>query len=446
MKKISRKIVIILMMISLVGCSLPTAPSNLIKPPAEDEANMELKRIVDDFLPPEARLTIPKGKGEDNRAILLDDVTGDGREEIIAFFKTSDFGLGFIILAADDKGWQELSLVEEYGEEIDLVELTDITGDKKPELLVGFTSGSSLDNRLFMYSFSADGLKELATLPYSTFTLGDINGDKLVEIVVSKNERINDIPTTLVEIYKYGNGCLDLFHTSKFEGYPGELLVGQANRDTVGLFVEVYLGAHSAASYLLAYLEGELIPVLTEEYEDISYDFKPYPLPAQDANGDGIIEIGVHHAPPGSDGLAMVEIPWLENWYQWDGKNGLKWVSEVYADYGYGYKWEVPESWRGNYTLTRENSEESSLVEFYDLTKHQHKLFTFWCMETDLWENEKDRLELEDRTYAVLAENQLLDKVYVAILPEPKTCRCFLPMSVNLDEIKQGFALLTNYF
>lgn len=444
MKNIGLYFIISLLIINLTGCSLPTAPSNLIKPPIADEENIELKKNIERFLSPNARLTIPFSQEKTTQAFFLADVTGDGKEEVIAFYKIDNsFSLGVLILTKDqDNKWREIGRAEEYGEDIDLVKLLDITGDKLPELLVGFSSGSSLDKQLFIYSFTPNKMQEIANLPYSNLTTGNIKGENLPEIVISKNERRNDIPNTVVEVYEYKEENLTLFYATEFEGYPGELLIGQASPNVRGLFVEVYLGAHSAASYLLAYIEGQLVSVLAEDNEDIPCAFKPYPLPAKDVNGDGIIEIGIHQAPPGSEKLAMVEIPWVESWYKWDGESGIEWVCEVYADYGLGYEWRIPVEWQGKYTLTRENKEKSSRVEFYDLTNHQHRLFTLLSIETELWEAEAKRLEQKGNIYELLGENQLLGKVYVAILPEPRTCRCFLPITITLEEIEKRFEVI----
>lgn len=446
MKNIIRNVIIIFLIINLTGCSLPTAPTNLIKPPLADASNLELKRTIERFLPLNARLTMPTSLEKGAQAFYLIDLTQNGQEEIVAFYKIDNsFSLGVLVLTKDanDK-WNEMQLIEHYGDDIKLVKFIDITGDNKAELLVGLGSGTSLDNQLFIYSFISNKYTEIANISYSNFTYGDIDGDDLPEIVINKNTRQKDIPITVLEVYKYSGEGLDLIYNIDFDGYAGEVLMGPAKSDTVGIFNEVYLGAHSAATHLIVRDGAEFVAVFGEK-PDMEMGFKPYPLPSKDINNDGIIEMGIHQAPPRTGHLAMVEIPWVEEWYQWDGEDGLIWLSQVYADYDNSFQWHIPTTWQGQYTLTRENSENSSKVEFYDLTKHRHLLFSLLAIDTEVWETEKECLVHKDSDYLLLGENKLLAKMYIAIMPEAKTCKCLMPLDIDPEEIKAGFRMLNEF-
>ena len=446
MKNIIRNLIIIFLIINLTGCSLPTAPTNLIKPPLADASNLELKRTIEKFLPFNARLTMPTSLERSAKTFYLKDLTQNGQEEIIAFYKIDNsFSLGILVLAKDSNDkWNQMQLIEHYGDDINLVKFIDITGDDKPELLVGLEGGSSLDNQLFIYSFTANKYREIANISYSNFTYGDIDGDGLPEIVINKNTRQKDIPITVLEVYKHSGEGLDLIYNIDFDGYAGEILLGQAKSAIKGIFNEVYLGAHSAATHLIVREGGEFVEVFAQN-PDIEMGFKPYPLPSKDVNDDGIIEMGIHKAPANTEHLAMVEIPWVEEWYQWDGEDGLIWLSQVYADYDNSFQWHIPADWLNKYTLTRENSENSSLVEFYDLTEHGHLVFSLLAIDTESWEAEKERLEHKDSDYLLLGENKLLAKIYIAIMPEPKTCRCLKPLNIDLGEIKAGFRMLNEF-
>lgn len=446
MKRIGPNLIIILMIISLTGCSLPTAPSNLIKPPYEDEASIKLKQTIENLLPAEARLTIPASQNGNSKAFFEVDINEDDSKEIIAFYKLGNEGFrhGFMVLTLDNnESWVEIGRVDEYAEDIAYVDFTDLTGDNLPELLVGWSGGGSgLNNELAIFTFNNKELVQLNSIAYSHLTIGDLDGDSLAEIAISKHERMQDIPNAVVEVYKYENHSFNLAYMEEFEAsYPGELIIGKASKENKGLFVETYLGAHSAASYLFIYKDEKLVNILKGERDYFSHTFKPYPLPSKDVNGDGIIEIGIHREPPGSEDLPMVEIPWVENWYQWDGEDGLEWVVEIYADYGLGYEWIIPSNWRDKYSLTRENTEEISRVEFYDLNKHKHKIFTLLVIDTELWNEEENQFIKEEKEYRVLEENQLLGKLYVGILPEPKTCRCLMPITISLEQISAQFRI-----
>ncbi|MGI5998487.1 MAG: hypothetical protein ACOX89_07490, partial [Lutispora sp.] len=93
-----------------------------------------------------------------------------------------------------------------------------------------------------------------------------------------------------------------------------------------------------------------------DEY-NFSQTFKPYPLYNQDINNDGIIEVGVQSEPLEAEGYSMADMPWINNWYQWDGKDGLKKVMEEYSSYSEGYRFIIPESWSGKFTIDKETDE-----------------------------------------------------------------------------------------
>ncbi len=429
-----------------MGCSLPTAPSNLISPPQANEADIKLKQDIEKLLPREARLTIPATQAGNSQTFFELDINGDGVDEVMAFYKLGNdgFQLGFMVLTPTAKGgWRELSRVDEYATDINLVEFVDIDGNGITEIMVGWAEGSyDLSNKLVIYSWTGNDLAALEPIPYRTMTSGDIDGDGRSEIAISKEKRVDDIPSVVVEIYKYKTGGFTINYTIEYEGcYPGELLIGKANEDTQGIFIETYLGAHSAATHLLVYSDGELQEAWAGDDADLITAFKPYPLPSKDVNGDGIIEVGVHKAPSGTFHLAMVEIPWVENWYRFDGDKGLEWVSEIYGDYGNNFAWKIPTEWLDKYTITREYSERKSRVDFYDLAEHSHKLFTLLSIEKELWEAESKYLEAKGHEYKILGENDLLNLVYIAIMPEPYTCQCLKPISISSEEVQAHFSI-----
>jgi len=145
-----------------------------------------------------------------------------------------------------------------------------------------------------------------------------------------------------------------------------------------------------------------------DEY-NFSQTFKPYPLYSQDINNDGIIEVGVQSEPLEAEGYSMADMPWISNWYQWDGKDGLKKVMEEYSSYSEGYRFIIPESWSGKFTIDKDTDEnyEAKAVHFIYLgeNKQRAELLTIHHILKEDWSQQKQNFETNDQNYVIIGEN-----------------------------------------
>ena len=57
--------------------------------------------------------------------------------------------------------------------------------------------------------------------------------------------------------------------------------------------------------------------------------------------------------PPGWEKEAMAGIPWIFQYYNWDGEAGLTYVLERYLDNTRGFYIDIPKGWSGKYTLEK---------------------------------------------------------------------------------------------
>lgn len=454
MKIMWRKMVGILLASSmLAGCNPAFTLNGLVKPPKLDINQQEVKQAAEQFLPSGATLTIPRQPAKAS-AFKTIDLDGDGVEEVVTFYKKgqTEFELGLLILKKNETEWKLRDNITGLGQEFDFVDFQDITGDKVPELLVAWSGGQWYNKELGVYTLEKNKYEQLSKTSYHDLSVGDLDGDEKADIAIMIRNVEKEIPITEVQLYQYVDGELKQTNKMEYEAvYPDRVIIGKATKDTTGVFVDVVVGAHSAYTQLLALENGQWQNALKQEDGDFPMTFKAYPLPSKDIDDDGIVEIGLQIEPPGSEGLAMVQIPWVQAWHKWDGKDGLTWVRENYADYGEKYEFNIPQNWRHKYTIKRTEDENYQVqsVDFYYIGEEQKELtplFSIHYVNKNIWSEKEKTLKEGNISYAILGENN--EKVFVGVLPTDtlglsgKALKEYNKMLLDQDELKQAFKML----
>jgi len=406
----------------LGGCGFTDTPNELMRAPTADGDQKSINQAVMQFLPPGSQLTVPLHPSEAS-AVTLQDLTGDGNPEVVAFFKTekTDYEIGVLVLSQKQGNWAKLASFTGIGSELDYVTFEDLNGDQLPEMLIGLGGGENLNKELSVYSITQGQVQELIKQPYSVMAVGDLTGNGLSDLALVLHDHNNF--TSKVDIYGAKDGKLakltELPLEGAINGYE-QAIIGKASPTQNGLFIEAGLGAHSASTELLVWDEGKLHNPLAKIDGEMDLTFKPYSLYSEDINGDGIIEIGVTTQPPGTDDLSMAEIPWVSSYFQWDQMSGLKPIEEHYQNFLMGYDFRIPDKWEGKYTITSSAQDPNSMLTrffFYaDNGKTKAELLTLQTVPTKEWAKFESMLKQKQVPYIVLKE--ATKQVLVAIQPQ----------------------------
>jgi hypothetical protein len=401
------------------GCGINGSPNDLVRAPAMESNQHAINQALMEFLPPGARLTLPL-RPEYARAVNQEDLNGDGMKEVIAFYKNgnNEFEVGILVLENKGDAWAELANVHGVGRDLEFADYRDMNGDNKKEMLIGWGGGEDLNSELTIYSMKDQSIHELWNQSYSEMDIGDLDGDGHAEIAILQHDREQSEAKALLYGYREGKFTEidELPMDGSVNGYE-QVMIGRATPAQTGIFVDADIGAHSAVTDLLVLDHGGLKNVL-QGPDGLSQAFKAYPLPSADVNNDGIIEIGLQKEPDGSEDLAMAEIPWINGWYQWDGKNGLKLVRESYADYETGYEFYIPGNWTGKFTAKIERDEETNAIGFYYIgqpDKSPAELLTIRLYKKADWPQQEAKWKEEKTRYTRLGENN--DQVIAAVQP-----------------------------
>lgn len=413
----------------IAGCSGST-PGELLRPAPMDESAEAIRDQVHNSLPPGARLILPGSQG--SSAIQQLDLDQDQQPEILAFYrKYKEMTVGILIFPGDGS---PAITVEGPGSEVDYVGLAEIDGQGLPELLLGWSGGSDLPKSLNIYRYENKQLANIAEQLYDSLATGDLDQDGTDDLVVSQREF--DEYRCKVSWLAYKKGQLQMIDSFDLEALRLDLSIARAGANRTALFIDGGLGAHSAFTDLRIPVVQHLQQVLPVDENGLpTLTFQPYPVGSQDINGDGIMEIGNLKQPQGYEDAAMVEIPWITQWFQWDGKNGLNLVLEQYGNYGYGFTFDFPANWRDRITIKKTESEQYFRVDFVD-TRTGADYVGIVCCEVKLRNEVEEQLKEKGKTVSLLGEHD--GYTFFALLPGQKDA------SYGLDagETEQRFKII----
>jgi hypothetical protein len=459
MKKRYGEIFLFIICIFMVtGCNKLYSPEELIKKPENSEEIEIIKEVVDRALPPKAKLIIPR-QIEDAAAINLVELDGvDKEKEVIAFYNSKDksLELGFVVLKKVNGRWEKIDLINvnncddkenknlnnQVFYDLNYAGFYDLDGNGKFEIVVKWDCNEQYKDEAVIYSLEDGVIAEVFKGKYTGMDIDDINEDGFQDILIS--EYNSKTYTLSISLYNYVNNTFTFGNRvdmlSDYDSGYFDLTIGKASENKKGVFVDIYVGAHSSYTELLVLENNKLRKVFNNYEEAYCKTYKIYPVKSIDVDGDGIIEIGLLSQPEGYDATPIKNIPWINTWYKWDGKYGLQFVMESYYDYDEGYKFDIPVQWKNNYTLKKSSSDHGQKTVFYylkDDTKDDIKLLEIDVFDASIWQEKEQELKKLDEEYMIIDKND--ESVFIAYLYNMIDDNS---MILSEEVIKNNFTLL----
>ncbi|WP_042162015.1 hypothetical protein [Paenibacillus gorillae] len=161
--------ILLVALLLLGGCGIPTTPADTIKPPVS-EASMQREQVNREFrklLPHKAQLVVPL-QGKEGDDITFGDMDGDGINEAVVVYEEKK-GTGRTLKAAlfkqSNTQWKKIFEVKGFGYGLDFVGFPDLNHDGSSELALGWSLGAA-GNGLDIYELSKDKLELLSKKEY----------------------------------------------------------------------------------------------------------------------------------------------------------------------------------------------------------------------------------------------------------------------------------------
>ncbi|MEY8386084.1 VCBS repeat-containing protein [Oscillospiraceae bacterium 38-13] len=328
------------------------------------ELNARLNAILEDG----AEYAAPAA-GTNIQPVQLTDLDGDGQQEAVAFFRKAEDEkpLKIYIFSAQGDSYEQSAVIEGSGASVYSVVYSDLDGDGRTELIVGWRINAELQ-ALSVYALRPGGPAEiLRSVSYVRYSNADLDGDGRQELVILHSDEEGE---GVADFYDWQSGGLVPLFPVRLSVTMGEL--SQQGRLTLGrlqggepaLFVTGVTEQSGAVTDVLAVRNGELTNIVLSEATGVSGVIAPfYGLFPTDLNSDGITEVPVPISAEGTPPYHRVD------WRSY----GLDGVEETAACTYHcmedGWYLQLPEAWVGQVEAERSSGSGESSVTFYMLSE-----------------------------------------------------------------------------
>ena len=381
-----------LAIICLCGCDtqLFGGDRQLMRPPypaGEDRSiQEELTKSLGSFT-----LKYPKS-GIYRSAIVRTDLTGDGKNDALVFYRQDETKpISLALLSQDNGKWQFISKKEGEGGEIDRVLFGDINCDGINEIIVGWTIYSSGLNIISAYilqdnALTAIDVKEYSeskgsniSVAYTDMQLYDFDNDGSDEIIASYLNLFEVTATAkLIECHRGVDNAytMSVTDTAQLDGhvlYYSESKVAKLTDDKI--FGVVLDGYKDNSTIITEYVywnsvNGDLeAPFYSNDEQAVTNTVRNVNITSRDIDSDGVMDIPVTEYLPGYDQTSESPM-FLTLWYSADfGSKGYTFLNKkknvINISEGYSITWQS--SWDNKVTCRLD--EKNRILYFYRYKK-----------------------------------------------------------------------------
>ncbi|WP_054949667.1 FG-GAP repeat domain-containing protein [Numidum massiliense] len=363
MKRAMLTICLCSIIVSFVGCGL--SPEELIQPPKFEQNKADLKTEVERSLPHGAVMVAPLN-GKKKQLFSLVDLGRDEREAVVFYKeKEEDAAIYLAVFTKRNGVWKKADQIKAAGSEVDLLAIEDVTNDGRKNIIVGYANGDALNKGLVVYNYKDGKLKNIFEKGYSYAVIEDLNRDGIKDISLITLER--DVTANVVLYQTNRKNRLEkaselaigthlIEKTSELalgpfvKGYDN-IISGKVSKTKRGILIDAAFRGRSAFTELIVVEKGKLKSVFGLQTERLL--FKERQVFSKDIDGDGILEIGLTTTPKGWGKEPTTDTPYFETYYEWDGKKDLKLKHERYADYENGFYVDFPPEWYERVTIEK---------------------------------------------------------------------------------------------
>jgi tetratricopeptide (TPR) repeat protein len=190
MKKIA--VCILSLIFLLTGCNLFPDPESLIQPPKEAKAtdlDEDLLSIARRNLPKGTELSVPNGP-VGTESVINVDLDDDGKDEVLVLYISTihQNQVGAFVLKESKNGWDKVFAKNGAGSVISWASASDVTGDGRKEILLGWQLAASSENTLEIFQWNKDKLTSLKELNYNELEAIHFDNDPKIRLAIWKRD------------------------------------------------------------------------------------------------------------------------------------------------------------------------------------------------------------------------------------------------------------------
>lgn len=420
-----------LLPVLLSGCLMKSV-DDLYALPRRSEAFYDLQEALDVLMADGAQYSAP-ASGDNQQAVQLADLTGDGENEIIVFLKYGqEKPLKVYIYQQEDDGYDNIAVLEADGSAFDRVEYCQLDGAAGQEIVIGTKISDQVPQSLVVYTLHGGGAAQLLTENYSSYLTADLDDDGKAELVTLNGgaEGANGHAA----LYRYFDGALQSAGQVTLSAPIAadtlkRITAAKMTRSETAVFVTTLVDENwMTTDVLVLASDGSLLSVLGDQGERTMQG-----IYGVDIDHDGVMEL------PSMQRLQSISSAdeqqyYLVNWYnlQLDGQK----IRNKTTFYNSEDNWylTIPDDWDCSF-CAQYSEDESGLAgyTFYGyrtVPDEAVRLFTIYMFSGT---NAQQRAE-EDGRFVLTAKG---DVVYAAAIWEENG-----PVTVSEERLTELFSLI----
>lgn len=433
----------------LSGCQIIGFDTqNLMHPPKATGDKAEIQNVLLQETGGNITLKYPQ-RGDYRSAIVMFDITGNGEEEAIVFYRLNDevaTDTNMMIIARKDGKWRKVGNFTNSGTEIDRVCFGDMDGDGQNEIIVGWATHESTANALSVFKYTQ---KEVLELPlkytYTEMIVDDFDGDQNQEIFLASLALSAGNKPSNARLLKMDSDGKSIANQGYVELYPNvtkyaAVTAGRISEDQYGVVIDGSKPGDMLVTELVYWDKSRkmlMAPAYDASKQKVRFlAERSSTTISKDINNDSIIEIPTVSPMLGYSENDKNQVVYLTRWWRYNPqKEDIDPVWNMVANYTDGYSFILPDTWENRVTAKMDTKNRTLI--FYEWKRNTNgtgelgdELLRIQIFSSKEWEEGKNTND-----YSVILKQS--SKIYAYTVKTPKN-----PLALDYDAICNCFRLI----
>ena len=430
MKKTISALLCAILLVTLSGCVMTV--DQMYVPPRRSESYRNLQTVMDEYMQ-DLDYCAPIN-GENLQSVQMADLTGDGIKEVLVFLRGSDeHPLKLLIFRLVGEEYEQMSFIESTGTAFDQVEYIQFDGKPGQELVVGRQVSDQVRRNVTVYSFPGGEPEQLLTVNYQKFLTLDMDRDSRGELFVLRPGQ-TETDCGVVELYSAADG--KVFRSAEVSlsqsvSQLKRIMTGSLHDGGRAVFVASQMDPGAIVTDVYALVDGVLTNVSMSSESGTSVStVRNYYVYAEDIDSDGILEL---------PSLVTMRAPTLERsgerehlirWYALAADGSEHDKCYTYHNYLQGWYMELEEALVGRLCVIPEDTGRYAFCLWDENFENLQTLWTVYVLTGE----DRSNVAVEDGRFVLLKTDTV---VYAAYLEDAA-----LKLGLTQESLTERFYLI----
>ncbi|WP_101697190.1 FG-GAP repeat domain-containing protein [Clostridium minihomine] len=354
------------------GCSsVSLDPQTLMRPPRATGNKEKIHQVLEAKTNGQIKLSYPR-RGDYRSAILMWDLTGDGKEDAIALYENADQSGGVTIsfIRGGEEEWTEIGSFRNAATQVDKVCFGDVNRDGLNDVIVGWGSALNQTSSISIFSYKDGKMTELSyNQPYNEMEVRDFDNDTFDEIFTASVSTADQ--AAIARLLRVTDNMVETIGSAHLDNGVtryASVTAGMIDPSQFGIVLD---GAKSGGNYVTEVLfwdsQKKLLqsPFFDVGTQTANFSLRNTNVVSRDINGDTLIEIPIVNPMPGYSLPLPDEACAITNWQRYDcATDNLHRVMGMVINQQSGYWFLIPEMWQKKITVKVDR--EARSLTFYE--------------------------------------------------------------------------------